>query len=83
VAVASEEPLAAPSSPPLPCHISFLWSASNNALVSLLAPLLPLAQALGLFVLDFDVFLRNRDSEATAARTAPAVRRFFLVGSGR
>ncbi len=71
------------AAPPLPCHISFLWSKSNDALVTLLAPLLPLAQALGIFVLDFDVFLRNRDSEATAATTTPAVRRFFLVGSGR
>ena len=35
---------------PLPCHISFLWSRSNEALIAILAPLLPLAKALGLFV---------------------------------
>ena len=74
---------AAAGGAPLPCHISFLWSASNEALIALLAPLLPVAQALGLFVLDFDVYMANRDSEATAEQVAPAVRRFFLSASQR
>ena len=67
--------------PPLPCHISFLWTASNEALAGLLAPLLPLAKALGLFVLDFDVYLENRDAQRTADQVVPAVRRFFLANS--
>ena len=43
-----------------------------------IAYLLPLARALGLFVLDFDVYLRSRDAEPTARLLVPALRRFFL-----
>jgi hypothetical protein len=32
---------------PLPCHISFLWREVDEAMASLLAPLLPLAKLLG------------------------------------
>lgn len=66
---------------PLPCHISFLWNEVNDAMASLLSPLLPLAKALGLFVLDFDVYLQNRDSKQIAEQTVPALRRFFLSSS--
>ena len=68
---------------PLPNHISFLWSEVDDAMVSLLSPLLPLAKALGLFLLDFDVYRENRDAERTAAALVPALRRFFLVSSAR
>jgi len=68
---------------PLPSHISFLWSEVDDAMVSLLSPLLPLAKALGLFLLDFDVYRENRDAERTAAALVPALRRFFLVSSAR
>ena len=40
----------------LPNHISFLWSRSNDALLSFLSPLLPVAKLLRIFVLDFDVY---------------------------
>ena len=66
---------------PLPNHISFLWSEVDEAMVSLLSPLLPLAKALGLFLLDFDVYVANRDAEQTAAALVPALRRFFLSSS--
>ena len=41
------------------------------------SPLLPLANALGLFLLDFDVYLETRDADATAEVLVPALRRFF------
>ena len=69
------------SAAPLPCHISFLWSEVNDAMISLLSSLLPLAKALGLFLLDFDVYRETRDAEATAALLVPALRRFFLSSS--
>ena len=75
------EPEAGAAAARPPCHISFLWSQSNEALVGLLSPLLPVAKALGLFLLDFDVYRETRDSEATAAQVVPAVRRFFLESS--
>jgi pimeloyl-ACP methyl ester carboxylesterase len=68
---------------PLPCHISFLWAEVNEAMVSLLSPFLPLAKALGLFLLDFDVYRENRDADQTAARLVPALRRFFLSSSAQ
>ena len=61
----------------LPNHISFLWREVDEAMASLLAPLVPLAKLLGLFLLDFDVYLEARDADATASRVVPAVRRFF------
>ena len=75
---------AADNSPaPLPCHISFLWNEVDDAMISLLSPLLPLAKALGLFLLDFDVYRENQDAKATAALLVPALRRFFLANSAR
>ena len=65
----------------LPNHISFLWSEVDEAMASLLSPLVPVAKALGLFMLDFDVYLEARDAEATAAQVVPALRRFFLTFS--
>lgn len=68
---------------PLPCHISFLWSEVDDAMASLLSPLLPLAKALGLFLLDFDVYLENRDAQKTASVLVPALRRFFRTSAAR
>ena len=68
---------------PLPNHISFLWKEVDESMASLLSPLLPLAKALGLFLLDFDVYLENRDAEQTAEVVVPALRRFFLSSSAR
>ena len=50
-------------------------------MVSLLSPLIPVAKALGLFMLDFDVYCENLDAEQTAAALVPALRRFFLTSS--
>ena len=38
-------------------------------------------QALGLFLLDFDVYVEARDAEVTACEVAPMVLRFFAAGS--
>ena len=65
----------------LPNHLSFLWSGVDESMVDLLAPLLPVAKALRLFVLDFDTYLDARDADTTAADVAPAVLRFFRAGS--
>ena len=46
-------------------------------MVRLLSPLIPVAKALGLFLLDFDVYTERRDAEPTARLVVPAVRRFF------
>ena len=61
----------------LPNHISFLWRGTNEALFELLAPLLPLARALNLFLLDFDAEKEAKLAEPTAAQIVPAMRRFF------
>ncbi|GMI26711.1 hypothetical protein TeGR_g15168 [Tetraparma gracilis] len=66
---------------PLPCHISFLWARSNDRLVQLLSPLLPLAKLLGLFLLDFDVYKDNPNSDATAAEVVPVVSSFFAANA--
>ena len=65
----------------LPNHLSFLYKGVNEAMVDLLSGFLPLAKALGLFVLDFDVYIEARDAESTAAEMAPAVLRFFAANS--
>ena len=62
---------------PLPCHISFLWEGVNDAMIDFLAPLLPLAKGLGLFVLDFDVYMGQRDSARVADDLVPALLRFY------
>jgi hypothetical protein len=67
----------------LPNHISFLWTGVDEAMIDLLSPLLPIAKALRLFVLDFDTYIDARDAEATASDVGPAVIRFFAAGSRR
>ena len=57
----------------LPCHISFLSSRTNDAMVEVLSPLLPVARAVGVPVLDFDVYQTTRDSDAVNAQLVPLV----------
>jgi len=63
---------------PLPCHISFLSSEANNAMISLLSPLLPVARALEVPVLDFDKYLALQDADSVAAEVLPVIERFFI-----
>jgi len=60
-----------------PCHISFLSPATNGAMVEFLSPLLPLANFLGVPVLDFDVYRELRDAGATAKVVLPVIEGFF------
>lgn len=56
-----------------PNHISFLSQGVNDAMIDLLSPLLPIAQALGIPVLDFDRYQLSRDSVPTAEAYHPIV----------
>jgi hypothetical protein len=56
-----------------PNHISFLAEGVNDAMVDFLSPLLPLAQAMNIPVLDFDRYQQSRDSVATAQVYQPLV----------
>lgn len=56
-----------------PNHISFLAESVNDAMIDLLSPLLPVAQSLGIPVLDFDRYSISRDSMATASVTHPII----------
>eukprot|EP00747_Dinoflagellata_sp_TGD_P083720 gnl/TRDRNA2_/TRDRNA2_162229_c0_seq1.p2 gnl/TRDRNA2_/TRDRNA2_162229_c0~~gnl/TRDRNA2_/TRDRNA2_162229_c0_seq1.p2 ORF type:complete len:189 (+),score=28.73 gnl/TRDRNA2_/TRDRNA2_162229_c0_seq1:550-1116(+) len=60
-----------------PNHISFLWSRTNERMFELLAPFLPLTRLLDLYVLDFDVEMRDRLAGTTADKVVPAIQRFF------
>ena len=60
-----------------PNHISFLAGNVNDSMVSFLSPLLPIAQALNIPVLDFDKYKESRDSEATAKVVIPLVISFM------
>jgi len=59
--------------PDAPNHISFLAEGPNDAMVQFLSPLLPLAQAMEIPVLDFDKYARVRDSRQTAEVVVPVV----------
>jgi len=63
--------------PDAPNHISFLAGSVNDSMVSFLSPLLPVAQLLGIPVLDFDRYKESRDSVETAGVTVPLVCGFF------
>lgn len=56
-----------------PNHISFLAGNVNDSMVSFLSPLLPVAQALSIPVLDFDKYKISRDSVATSNVVIPLV----------
>jgi hypothetical protein len=59
--------------PDAPNHISFLSGGVNDAMIDLLSPLLPLAQALKIPVLDFDRYQLSRDSQPTAEAVHPLI----------
>jgi hypothetical protein len=63
--------------PDAPNHISFLTDGVNNAMIQLLSPLLPLAQALKIPVLDFDRYKESRDSRQTAEIVIPLVTNYL------
>jgi len=63
--------------PDAPNHISFLSDSTNNAMIDLLSPLLPLAQALKIPVLDFDKYKQSKDSKQTADIVIPLVTSFL------
>lgn len=56
-----------------PNHISFLAGGTNDAMIDLLSPLLPVAQAINIPVLDFDKYQTSRDSQQTAEVVIPLV----------
>jgi hypothetical protein len=60
-----------------PNHISFLSEGVNDAMIEFLSPLLPLAQALSIPVLDFDKYKESRDSAVTAAVVHPLILRYL------
>lgn len=59
--------------PDAPNHISFLSEGVNDAMIEFLSPLLPVAQAFNIPVLDFDRYQVSRDSVATAAAVHPVI----------
>lgn len=59
--------------PDAPNHISFLAGGTNDAMIDLLSPLLPVAQAMNIPVLDFDKYQTSRDSKQTAQVVIPLV----------
>lgn len=59
--------------PGAPNHISFLSEGVNDAMTNLLSPLLPVAQAMKIPVLDFDRYKVSRDSKATAEIVHPLI----------
>ena len=61
----------------LPCHISFLSSRTNDAMVEVLSPLLPLARGLGVPVLDFDKYQVTKDSDAVNGKLVPLIARWM------
>ena len=60
-----------------PNHISYLSEGVNDAMIEFLSPLLPLAQALSIPVLDFDKYKESRDSAVTAAVVHPLIIRYL------
>ena len=61
-----------------PNHISYLSESVNDAMVSFLSPLLPVAQAMSIPVLDFDKYQISRDSQPTAAIIQPLISDFLV-----
>jgi hypothetical protein len=59
-------------------HISYLSENVNDAMVSFLSPLLPLAQALSIPVLDFDKYKEARDAKPTAEIIKPLIADFLV-----
>lgn len=68
--------------PDAPNHISYLSKDVNDAMIDFLSPLLPVAQALSIPVLDFDKYQQSQDSEPTAAIVKPLITQFLLEHMG-
>jgi hypothetical protein len=64
--------------PDAPNHISYLSENVNDAMVGFLSPLLPVAQAMSIPVLDFDKYQVSRDSKPTAAIIKPLISDFLV-----
>lgn len=64
--------------PDAPNHISYLAEGVNDAMINLLSPLLPVAQAMSIPVLDFDRYQISRDSVPTAAVLKPLISSYLL-----
>lgn len=60
-----------------PNHISFLAGNVNDSMVDFLSPLLPVAKALNIPVLDFDKYQESRDSQAVAEIVIPTIRSYL------
>eukprot|EP00546_Thalassionema_frauenfeldii_P014575 CAMPEP_0178929494 /NCGR_PEP_ID=MMETSP0786-20121207/20631_1 /TAXON_ID=186022 /ORGANISM="Thalassionema frauenfeldii, Strain CCMP 1798" /LENGTH=403 /DNA_ID=CAMNT_0020605757 /DNA_START=21 /DNA_END=1232 /DNA_ORIENTATION=+ len=63
--------------PDAPNHISFLTNGVNDSMINLLSPLLPVAEALKIPVLDFDKYQVSKDSDATARLVIPLVKQYL------
>jgi hypothetical protein len=61
-----------------PNHISYLSANTNDAMLSFLSPLLPITNALGIPVLDFDKYMISRDSARTGNILKPLISNFLL-----
>jgi hypothetical protein len=61
-----------------PNHISYLSENVNNAMISFLSPLLPVARAMSIPVLDFDRYQESQDSVQTAAIVEPLISSFLI-----
>ena len=64
--------------PNAPNHISYLSENVNDAMVSFLSPLLPVAQALSIPVLDFDTYKVARDAKPTGEIIKPLISDFLV-----
>ena len=60
-----------------PNHISFLSEETNDAMVDFLSPLLPVARAIKIPVLDFDKYQLSRDSRACGEVVVPLVAEYL------
>ena len=66
-----------------PNHISYLSANTNDAMLSFLSPLLPITNALGIPVLDFDKYMISRDSTRTGNILKPLISNFLLSAKPR
>jgi hypothetical protein len=60
-----------------PNHISFLAENTNEAMISFLSPLLPIAKTFDIPVLDFDKYVTTRDSAQTSKIILPLISEFL------
>jgi len=60
-----------------PNHISFLSENVNDCMIDFLSPILPIALALGIPVLDFDRYKVSQDSDRTAQTMLPVIKKFL------